>query len=602
LPGQPAVSTVLADQRGAGAPQLPTRDRKGCCRSVIGVRIGIFIARAALVAGALAGLVGCATGRATPTPTAPLRATSTPVATLSPTAIVVTPTTAQSPTPTPTATPSPPPPNPLLSRGQPTAPPESAVVDGHYCGYPAWHATTFPTTIAIHVGTDVEQLLLSWNSAATTDYVVLGNAPTYGIPADYTIAVSTDSTDGSNGTWREVVRVQGNTARTRAHRFPAAGAAWVRMMVTALAPGTAGGALAIDELDIHDASRGAADTVFFMGDSITAAAFSRCDTRQPSFAELVHRAAPGRFPAMIDGGVGGTNSAYGLQVVNDWLALNPDFAVWAIGFGTNDAWQGVAPAVFEQQLEALVERISAAGRRPVLARIPYATGGPPDANVQALNAVIDRVTARDQLLPGPNLYAWFKANPGELGPDGVHPTDAGARSINRLWYEALRPLYGAASRSLRDPDDPRRLTGDDRARWDIFGHDHAGADNGVVANRDTFEHERAAAEPDAVADVDRLRHRRGAADPVLIGIHDHDVPGDLAVAADSHLLLGDNLSIAVQIGAVADADARAAPAFQAHSRIEGAIRGLDIPAIVPDDDRRPPWFPHQQSGSGERTT
>ena len=475
------------------------------------------------------------------------------------------------------------------------------MVSGHYCGYPAWHATTFPTTVAIHVGSGFEQLLLSWNSATTTDYVALDHAPTYGIPADYTIAVSADSTDGSNGTWREVVRVQGNTARTRAHRFPATDAAWVRMTVTALAPGTAGGALAIDEIDIHDASRGAADTVFFMGDSITAAAFSRCDTRQPSFAELVHRAAPGRFPAMIDGGVGGTNSAYGLQVVNDWLALNPDFAIWAIGFGTNDAWQGVAPAVFEQQIEALVERISAAGRRPVLARIPYATGGPPDANVQALNAVIDRITTRDHLLPGPDLYAWFKANPGELSPDGVHPTDAGARSINRLWYEALRPLYGAASRSPREPDGPRRLAGDDGARWNIFRYDGPRTDYRVVTNRDALEHERTAAKPDPVADVDRLCHRRGAGDPVLIRIHDHDVPGDLAVAADTYLLLGDYLGVAVQVGTIANTDVRAAPAFQAHARIEGAIGGFDVPAVIPDDERWPPRFAHQQPGPGERS-
>jgi acyl-CoA thioesterase I len=63
--------------------------------------------------------------------------------------------------------------------------------------------------------------------------------------------------------------------------------------------------------------------------------------------------------------------------------------------------------------------------------------------VQALNQVVDRVTLRNGLLPGPDLYAWFKAHPDELGPDGVHPTDTGTRSINRLWYEALRSLYSA---------------------------------------------------------------------------------------------------------------------------------------------------------------
>ena len=90
----------------------------------------------------------------------------------------------------------------------------------------------------------------------------------------------------------------------------------------------------------------------------------------------------------------------------------------------------------------MVDRITAAGRVPVIARIPYATKGPADADVRSLNAVVDRVAARNGLIPGPDLYAWFKAHPNELGPDGVHPSDAGSRSINRLWYEALRPLYG----------------------------------------------------------------------------------------------------------------------------------------------------------------
>jgi lysophospholipase L1-like esterase len=132
-----------------------------------------------------------------------------------------------------------------------------------------------------------------------------------------------------------------------------------------------------------------------------------------------------------------------VSVIEDWLALNPDFHIWAIGYGTNDAFEKVPPALFDSQMQTLVDRIEAAGRVPVIARIPFASKGPADTDVQALNEVIDLVTARNGLLPGPDLYAWFSAHRDELGPDGVHPSDAGTRSINRLWYEALRPLYGS---------------------------------------------------------------------------------------------------------------------------------------------------------------
>ena len=317
------------------------------------------------------------------------------------------------------------------------------VVDRTYCT-PAWRVTTFPATLALPVEPVRGDLLLEWNNSGTHNYVTTAGNPTYGLPASYTIDTSADSTNGRDGTWHEVVSVTGNTARTRAHRFPFAGSRWVRMTVKSAVPGPLGNTFAIDQIDLHDASNGTDDTIFFLGDSITATAFTRCPTSQPSFAELVHQALPERFPAMINGGVDAVNSGYGVSVIQDWLALNPDFHVWAIGYGTNDAWQKAPPSLFDEQLQTLVERIVDAGRIPVISHIPFATKGPADADVRALNSVIDRVTARNGLLPGPDLYAWFKEHPDELGEDGVHPSEAGTRSINRLWFEALRPLYGTS--------------------------------------------------------------------------------------------------------------------------------------------------------------
>jgi len=318
-----------------------------------------------------------------------------------------------------------------------------ALVDGVYCT-PGWRDTRFPSTLALPVELVNGDLLLEWNSSGTSDYISLPGAPTYGLPASYTISTSADSIDGRDGTWREVVNVTGNTARTRAHRFPFAGSRWVRITVTSAISGPLGNTFAIDQIDLHDASNGTDDTVFFLGDSITASAFTRCPDNQPSFAELVHQAVPGRFPAMIDGGVGGVNSGYGVTVIDEWLALNPDFHIWAIGYGTNDAWQKLPSSTFDQNMQTLVDRIEAAGRVPVIARIPFAASGPADADVRLLNEVIARIAARNGLLPGPDLYAWFSAHPDELSDDGVHPSEAGSRSINRLWYEALRPLYADA--------------------------------------------------------------------------------------------------------------------------------------------------------------
>jgi acyl-CoA thioesterase-1 len=54
--------------------------------------------------------------------------------------------------------------------------------------------------------------------------------------------------------------------------------------------------------------------------------------------------------------------------------------------------------------------------------------------------VLDQVASARGLLPGPNLYAWFKAHPERLA-DGLHPDPRGAIEMNRLWAEAVAPLY-----------------------------------------------------------------------------------------------------------------------------------------------------------------
>jgi lysophospholipase L1-like esterase len=352
------------------------------------------------------------------------------------------------------------PPTPLIGRGKPTFASRDverpgAVVDGRYCAPASWSTDTFPTWLAIKVGAGPDQLLLSWDNAHPADYLS-DAAPPYAVPASYTIETSADSTDGANGAWRTVVDVRDNQVRARAHRFPFTGAAWVRMTVRGVIPGTVDHRLGIGEIDIHDASLGVADAVFFVGDSLTAAAYARCDRVQPSYQARVRAALPRHAPATISGGVGGVNSRYGADQIDRALAANPDFRFWAIGYGTNDAWQSVPPPLFERQVQTIVDRVLAAGHQPVLARIPYARKGPEDEQIRALNEVIDRLAARNGLPAGPDFYGWFRDHPRELGPDGVHPTDAGSISMNRLWHEALRPRYGRGVDPPRTPAAPDR--------------------------------------------------------------------------------------------------------------------------------------------------
>ena len=174
--------------------------------------------------------------------------------------------------------------------------------------------------------------------------------------------------------------------------------------------------------------------------SISSVAFDRTPAHQPSFAETIHSGHPAFFPAMIDGGIVGDLSADGAGHIANWLSLHPKFTVWALGYGTNDARLSVAPSTFKTNMQNIITQIQAAGGLPVLARIPYSSLSVL-SNIPTYNAAIDELVTTNGLIPGPDLYAWFSSHPSELGSDGIHPGNAGAVSINRLWAGSLDQLY-----------------------------------------------------------------------------------------------------------------------------------------------------------------
>lgn len=327
---------------------------------------------------------------------------------------------------------------PLLSRGRRVGsshPGAGVLVDGVYRSGKAWGGG-FPTPekpswAAIRIGRGPSRLLLSWTSSGNHDYF----DQVHGAPRDYRIETSADSTDGADGTWRTVASVEGNPVRSRAHSFDFAGQRWVRMVVTALPARINPWGLFLDEIDVHDLSRGGDDVWIFYGDSITSGVFDRSTPHQPSFAEAVASNHPGYHPAMIGAGTGSFHAFDAARHIDEVLALNPDARVVAVGIGSND-WD---PAPFRTDLTDLVRRIRAAGRTPVVARIPFRPDSATDF-AGRLSREVDAVAAAEGLLPGPDLYSWFKAHPERL-MDGLHPDDRGAVEMSRLWAEAVDPLY-----------------------------------------------------------------------------------------------------------------------------------------------------------------
>ncbi len=335
----------------------------------------------------------------------------------------------------------------LVSRGKPVycahndagAGGDTAIVSGHYGNWSFWRPSfaALPSWCAIKVGAGPTRLLMTWNSDYIFDYI--SNTGT--TPQDYTVAVSADSTNGADGTWQTLATVTGNHARIREHLLTFAGQSWVKMTITKGQAQASQPYVFIDQIDLYDVSQNLNDTFFFSGDSITGIAYNRSDENQPSYAVLVHAAYAQRFPAMLDGGLGGWNTDGAVQNIDQWLSLNPDIHYWLLGWGTNDAFDNVSAAHFQANLEIIVQKIKQAGHIPILAHIPYLSRPGFDTEVQSLNAVIDKVTAANGLTKGPDFYQLFRTHAADyLLKDGTHPTPAGAKAMNQAWFQVLKPV------------------------------------------------------------------------------------------------------------------------------------------------------------------
>jgi acyl-CoA thioesterase-1 len=283
--------------------------------------------------------------------------------------------------------------------------------------------------LAIQVQPGPKSVLLGW-AAPSGPYMDLSRDA----PASYRIESSADSSDGADGSWRLEQEIDGNPVRRRAHRLEFDGRSWVRLVL----PG--GSEARFESLEVHDASDGTDDSWLCLGTGAALSPFAPTSPEDPgSFAELVYARYPTYTPAVLDAGLASETSAAGLARLDSLLQLNPDFHGVVLGYGLEDSHQGVSAQQFRSNLLALVERLLALDKLPVLAKlVPSPASG--NASIEAYNRVITDLTSVHRLLPGPDLESWLREHPAHLDEEG-EPNTAGRAAIGQLWLEALDPLY-----------------------------------------------------------------------------------------------------------------------------------------------------------------
>ncbi len=290
-------------------------------------------------------------------------------------------------------------------------------------------------------------------------------------PRDYEVQVSADSTDGIDGEWQTVFRVQNNQRSTRTHRFDVSGDngyTWMRFYVTDGITDHSkeeGRDFAVREIRLFEVTGDGGGHPYsfgLYGDSLTTVAFEFMG--DDGFAGQL-KALRGTDDDILTTifGVIGKNSEGVLDLdrddsdIYDALSLDENQArlrYWGIALGTNDSLgsaetitqTGTALADYGARIDGVVRILIELERAPILARMPDTDESQDAFSSLATKAhilrEIDLINARYRLIPGPDFYTPFRRNIETenstwYADDGLHHTDAGKLLLNYLWAEAL---------------------------------------------------------------------------------------------------------------------------------------------------------------------
>lgn len=347
-------------------------------------------------------------------------------------------------------------PNPVISRNCPAYSgdnPATAVAanDEHYFSFAFLKA---PDYLAYDLSgvpeEERKQVIAVWYN--TSSYDKLGAYANANMePTDYTVEVNAaPGGDYPQDGWVVVDTVEGATYGSRQHLVDFEGYNWIRLNV-AKADGKEGSQASVN-FDIHNVSEGVSDSWIFFGDSITAMSMNNC--YGTGFATHVNEIDSRYFPVQENGGIGGITSTDGKENIDRWLSFSPAKYV-SIAYGTNDCWGNPGNTeTYYENTKYMIDAILAAGKIPVLGKIPGSTNSDVGPNVPLYNAKVEQLWEEygDKLVQGPDLEAFFTEHPEYLSEqDGVHPTSEGQDAMRKLWAETMYERVYTAQQPATDP-------------------------------------------------------------------------------------------------------------------------------------------------------
>ncbi len=351
-------------------------------------------------------------------------------------------------------------PNPLISRNAPAYDNAGASYsakqgnDEHYFSF--WNVSA-PNYLAYDLSAVPQEqrksVMAVWYN--TSSYDGIGQYQSRNMePFSYTIEVNkADGGEYPEDGWEVAVTVDDNTLSSRQHAVDMEGYNWIRLNVKSTDGGT-GSNISVN-FDVHDISGGISDSWLFLGDSITAGGMHNC--YGTGFATYVNQLDSRYFPIQENGGIGGIRSDDGKENIDRWLEAYGGKYV-SIAYGTNDAWgnDGSGAETYYNNTKYMIDAVLAAGKVPVLPKIPYSTNADVAGHLGDFNAMIDMLYEEygEKLVQGPDFETYFRKNPEGLSSDGVHPSSEGYDEMRRLWAEMMYERVYKAETATPPADEP----------------------------------------------------------------------------------------------------------------------------------------------------
>jgi lysophospholipase L1-like esterase len=334
----------------------------------------------------------------------------------------------------------------LISRNVPADASSGTASQGNDTDYNAgWNATASSAWLAYDLSqvpvAERKKVLLVWYNDDTWEYdPTLISETTTNNPDTYTIETNTAAGGVVPTTgWTSKVSITSNKYHSRQHVLDMTGANWIRINISKIQ----GGSSTNLNMDVYDISANVDDDWIIYGSSSPAEAM-RHETinNVVSFSELINKVKSDHFPVQENGAISGLTTTDGVAHIDEWLSIFPGKYV-GIALGANDADSCFAPTTTYNNLVQMIDKITAAGKVPVLSKFNWSK----TTNVQncgsAIIAKIDQIYSEHaEVIKGPDLWTYFKAHPELVSSDNLHPTTAGFAIYRQMWADsALQTVY-----------------------------------------------------------------------------------------------------------------------------------------------------------------